>query len=90
MRSRTYVVCNAGEPDNLLEFWYDEKDDLVRAHASAEFRDGALQTLIERTVTGWVVCVDGRCSWCASFEEAWAKLPALLAEPDHVYEATNA
>jgi hypothetical protein len=80
-----HVVCNAGEPDNLLEFWYAANGCLVRAESHAQFRDGVLHALIERTADGWYAVVDGQEYLCASLDTAWAHLPALLTTPDYWY-----
>lgn len=86
MRTSCLVVCNAGEPDNLIEFVFDDDGELLRLHASAQFRDGDVQMLVERTFSGWYVSIDGDAKWFPTVEEAWAHLPALITEPDYWYE----
>lgn len=89
MHCKAYVICNASEPDNVLEHWYDDDGELMRVHACAQFRDGHVQAFMERAVTGWYVSVDGHGHWCSTMDEAWSHLPALLTQPDHTYEVTT-
>ena len=82
----TYVVANAYEPNNVLHLDYDDAGDLCRISASATFHDGLLAVLAERFNGTWRCSVDGRVTSCATVEEAWACIPALLSSPDHWYE----
>jgi len=89
MRMVKRRICNAGEPDNVLELEYDRAGRLVRAHAHAQFRDGPLNAVLERTAAGWYVRVDDWEHYCQRLVDAWACLPALLTEPDFWDEDTH-
>jgi hypothetical protein len=79
MRTSCLVVCNAGEPDNLIEFVFDDDGELLRLDASAQFRDGDVRMLVERTFSGWYLSTDGDAKWFPTVEEAWAQWPVLLS-----------
>ncbi|NER38389.1 MAG: hypothetical protein F6J93_31300 [Oscillatoria sp. SIO1A7] len=79
-------MFNAGEPDNAISFTGYCKGDRCKATSlffSGTFRDGYLFAKIEPTESGFKWTVDDREGLAKSFDEAFAKMPAFLTNPDH-------